>query len=509
MKSFRIKNIKSFLDSGTVELAPITIFVGRNSCGKSSLLRFPVVLAQTVNSSIISPEHNPILFNGKYLDYGFFENVVHNQKGDTIEYEYSYDVDINDDQDYRYRYINDKKVGIEPHFEAVKMSFELIHIDKKISVKSVTMSVGKKKLITFGNESGIGYADLFYVVDSKDHFKKEYHRIEMDGLEFYDGGFPMYNNELELYVAIYSEVNHISIEKIDFKEVNSLMRKIEDTAHEYKFTEQEKKIKEIRRTFEKCSNIMTHAYVLFNSESVLMNYIGPFRDAPSRIYRDTESSSANLAVGARGENVSHILVRDFRKKRRLIKEISGWTKSTMGYEVSLDDLNNGFFQISLINKHGIHSDITDVGYGISQVLPIVTQVFRNLHEFNKKTDEEPIYPLYIEQPELHLHPAAQSDLADLFAKCIEGNERRSNIVIETHSEHLIRRLQVLISSPNSKLTRDMVKIYYVDKKENGNAYIKEMKMAENGKFETEWPSGFFDQAHKATMDLIKNTAEII
>ena len=47
MKSFRVKNVKSFKDSGIIEFKPITIFVGKNSCGKSSLLRFPVVLAQT------------------------------------------------------------------------------------------------------------------------------------------------------------------------------------------------------------------------------------------------------------------------------------------------------------------------------------------------------------------------------------------------------------------------------------------------------------------------------
>ncbi|MGB0932420.1 MAG: AAA family ATPase, partial [Chitinophagales bacterium] len=66
MKSFQLKNIKSFKDTGEIELKPITIFVGKNSSGKSSLVRFPVVLAQTFLEDTISP----IVFNGKYLDYG-------------------------------------------------------------------------------------------------------------------------------------------------------------------------------------------------------------------------------------------------------------------------------------------------------------------------------------------------------------------------------------------------------------------------------------------------------
>ena len=54
MKSFRLKNIKSFKDSGEIEIKPITILVGKNSCGKSSLLRFPAALAQTRGSNLIT-----------------------------------------------------------------------------------------------------------------------------------------------------------------------------------------------------------------------------------------------------------------------------------------------------------------------------------------------------------------------------------------------------------------------------------------------------------------------
>ena len=61
MKSFRVKNVKSFKDSGAIEFKPITIFVGKNSCGKSSLLRFPVVLAQTA----ISNTDSPLMLYGK------------------------------------------------------------------------------------------------------------------------------------------------------------------------------------------------------------------------------------------------------------------------------------------------------------------------------------------------------------------------------------------------------------------------------------------------------------
>ena len=132
MKSFRIKNIKSFLDSGTIEIAPITIFVGQNSCGKSSLLRYPVLLAQSVMAASLTP----IVFNGKYVDYGFFEDVVHNQNGDEIAYEFSYDVDINDDDDFRYIQFHKAKDAYgnnnDKCIKTVKMSFTVVKNEKNI-----------------------------------------------------------------------------------------------------------------------------------------------------------------------------------------------------------------------------------------------------------------------------------------------------------------------------------------------------------------------------------------
>ena len=115
--------------------------------------------------------------------------------------------------------------------------------------------------------------------------------------------------------------------------------------------------------------------------------------------------------------------------------------------------------------------------------------------------------MIIEQPELHLHPGAQADLANLFVDIVKNNADNDNqikIMIETHSEHLIRRLQALIADKNTAITKDQVKIYYVDKDENSESYIKEMQLLDNGQFKTEWPSGFFDKAFELSMELVRN-----
>lgn len=508
MKSFRLKNIKSFLDSGKIEFAPLTIFVGKNSCGKSSLLRFPVVLAQ----SIVTGSSSPILFDGKYVDYGFFENVVHNQKGETISFDFSYDVDVNDKDDMRF-FDGDEEAYKEKlknaEYKEVTMRVELGEIEKTIHVLSVTMLIENKKIVTFGEKEGDQYINLYNIVVGSKYKKVDY-EFKMKSIYFEPGGFPMYDMG-DLFGAMCTTIFSDEKDKNDKKFASDLYNKLFLNANPYEdisLSKQEKTIKEIKETFDFISNVMSHVYVSFREDALTMNYIGPFRDAPSRIYRNSEKSGAGLGVGVRGENVSMLLARDYRRKRKLIKDISKWIESTLGYKLQLEDMNNGFFQIQLVDKHGIQSDISDVGFGISQVLPIVTQIMKTKEHklnFRGKVASEPIY---IEQPELHLHPAAQSKLADLFANCIDGNNA-SNMVIETHSEHLIRRLQVLISDKSNTLTNDMVKIYYVDKNTKGNATINEMKICENGKFASEWPTGFFDEAHNLTMKLLRNTAETL
>ena len=180
----------------------------------------------------------------------------------------------------------------------------------------------------------------------------------------------------------------------------------------------------------------------------------------------------------------------------------------MGYRLTIKDMGSSLFQIILVNDKGIESNILDVGFGISQVLPIVTQVIKMAFVNNRRIMGKLIKgeSIYMEQPELHLHPAAQADLADIFVNCIL-NKKNTCLVIETHSEHLIRKLQVLVADKENDFSADMLKIYYVDKDENGAASVQEMKIMDNGKFEQKWPTGFFDKAHELSMELLKNSAK--
>jgi predicted ATPase len=99
--------------------------------------------------------------------------------------------------------------------------------------------------------------------------------------------------------------------------------------------------------------------------------------------------------------------------------------------------------------------------------------------------------LIIEQPEIHLHPRLQADLGTLFATCSKepfGNQ----FIIETHSQHLILRLQRLIRQ--GTLTPDDVSVIYVDRATEGSQCV-ELRLDKEGDFIDKWPQGFFEEGY--------------
>jgi len=120
----------------------------------------------------------------------------------------------------------------------------------------------------------------------------------------------------------------------------------------------------------------------------------------------------------------------------------------------------------------------DVGFGISQILPIVVQSL-----FAKGR------VICVEQPEIHLHPRLQAEFGSLLAHAIRS-KRPNQFIIETHSEHLILRLQRLIR--NGTLKPEDVAVVHVRKTEAGSA-ATELRLDEQGEFIDRWPEGFFEE----------------
>lgn len=129
-----------------------------------------------------------------------------------------------------------------------------------------------------------------------------------------------------------------------------------------------------------------------------------------------------------------------------------------------------------------------------------TELIKKFTTFNYKMDLVLNFnTLFIEQPELHLHPKLQSQLAELFADTINKAKIEDSIFIETHSEHLIRKIQVLIA--NREIDRNKIGVYYFDNTD-GSIKVKKMEIEDNGFFKEPWPNGFFDDSYNLSKELL-------
>jgi predicted ATPase len=149
----------------------------------------------------------------------------------------------------------------------------------------------------------------------------------------------------------------------------------------------------------------------------------------------------------------------------------------------------------LRNGVGKKLSFNDVGTGFSQILPIIICALNG-----KKT-------LFVEQPELHLHPRVQHRLADLFIESIR-RERCKFCIIETHSEHIALRILKRIREtgrsdiPHSRwsLKPDEVSVLYFEP-EGGQTFIHELRIDSTGEFIDKWPRGFFEERYEDLFDV--------
>ena len=207
--------------------------------------------------------------------------------------------------------------------------------------------------------------------------------------------------------------------------------------------------------------------------------MGPFRRPPERWYLFTGTSPKD--VGYRGDLLPDLLFR----RPEIVEEANQWLdKLEIGYHIkvqSVGDPSRDLFEVRLLDRRrsgDVDIALTDVGFGISQILPFIVQSL---------TGERQI--ITIEQPEVHIHPRLQADLGDLLAATVQ-NPRSHQFVVETHSEHLVLRMQRLIRS--GQLTPSDVSILYVSRGANGSR-VERLHLDEDGDFIDDWPGGFFPE----------------
>lgn len=217
-------------------------------------------------------------------------------------------------------------------------------------------------------------------------------------------------------------------------------------------------------------------------------YLGPLREFPQRHYGWKGSEPADM--GRRGERVVDALLASqqrgadistgYKRKRQTLEQrVAYWLKELgLIYDFNVERIakENNLYQVR-VRKTPSSAEvlITDVGFGVSQILPVLVLCY--------------YVPtgsiIFLEQPEIHLHPSVQSGLADVFVDAMRN--RNVQIVVESHSEHLLRRLQRRIA--DETITPDQTALYFCEAGHDGSR-LTALDVDLYGNIRN-WPKDFF------------------
>ena len=218
-----------------------------------------------------------------------------------------------------------------------------------------------------------------------------------------------------------------------------------------------------------------------------MDYIGPLRTPPERTWYVNGTNFEH--VGADGTHAYQILY----ENKGVLRMVSNWFEENMegcALDIAKGDEPGSYrVMISRPDSGDYKVNIADVGMGIIQVLPIVVRAF---HDKSNSI-------IGIEQPELHLHPAAHCAVARLLAET--SRHRGQTYVVETHSENFLLGIREMVVNPECDFSADDVIAYFIDEDEDG-AYIKPIEINPDGTL-TDWPTGVFNESY----DLLKSIKE--
>ncbi|KAA8981903.1 DUF3696 domain-containing protein [Halospina sp. K52047b] len=435
LTEFRLQNFKAWQDTGPMRMAPLTILFGANSSGKSSLGHLLMALKQTM----LLPDRRRSLHLGdenSLVDLGTYADCLHGH-------------DIN-----------------------AHLGFELQW--KRQEPLTVKNALNRTERYT-GDELAL---------------KAEIGASQTNQPETQSFSYTLRKGGQKQLHASHGRGKHdpyLECEPLRLVRAQGRKWAIEPPEKFYRFSD---------RTLSRYQNADFLAEFVLETEQLLENFyhLGPLRSPPERVY--SWSGDAPPDVGSLGESTIPAILAASQQERMLNRApnmkrqrfdafIAGWLKDLGIIETfKVRPIAKGrkeYEVIIQIQKGAPGVKLTDVGFGISQVLPALVQAFYT----------PPGSVLWMEQPEIHLHPRVQANLADAFISATQagenGKKRNAQLIIESHSEHFLNRLQRRVAEKT--LDPNDVAIYFVENK-NGRATLQPLELNDFGDIEN-WPDDFF------------------
>jgi len=433
ISQLRIKNFKGWQDSGDIRLAPLTLLFGTNSAGKTSIPHLLLMLRQTLEST----DRKRVLHLGDkstLVDLGTYEDIMFQHDLErTLEFQIGWDAS--------------SPVTVEDPLSEFRLSASAVRFGVDIKADknrqpqveqfAYTLTEGEDKLVAGMQRRAVGA--------KFDLSMEGYREVRQPGRAwplpppYHFHGFP------DEAVAYYQNTAFVSDLALRFQE---LMKSV--------------------------------------------FHVGPLREYPSRTY--LWSGEQHQHVGQRGERAIEAILaakdRSFNwKARQRLKPLDRLVAERlqrMGliHAFEVRPIAKGRKEYEVLLQTGSQLPqvkLTDVGFGISQVLPVIVECFCT----------PPRSIVIFEQPEIHLHPKVQSDLADVFVDAIhareDGVDRKVQFIIESHSEHFLRRLQRRMAE--EALSPEESALYFVHT-DAAEARIEALEVDMFGNIRN-WPENFF------------------
>lgn len=433
LTELRIENFKAWRDTGPVRLAPLTIVFGANSSGKSSLGQLLLALKQTVQMS----DRRRALYlgdAGSLVDLGTFADCLHD------------------------------------HDLTRALAFAL----RWKLARGLTVENSANPGETYAGDHIMLAAELRADAVGQPQTDALRYALMQDGRDVLD-------------ILHRRDPCSLDCTPLFLEPAPGRRWPAEPPEKFYRFAD---------RTLLNYRNADFLADFVLETERLLdgLSHLGPLRGAPRRVYQWAGETPEN--VGGQGEYAVAALLAAAAQGRRiapgpgqpdqpfdvLIAGLLAELGIIQSFRVQPVATGRTEYEV-LVRTHpgSPEARLTDVGFGVSQVLPALVQAFY----------APPGATVWMEQPEIHLHPMAQSNLADVFIGAIEAHEgggpRGVQLVVETHSEHFLTRLQRRIAE--RRVSPADVAVYFV-RNDRGGAELETLQLDASGEI-LNWPENFF------------------
>lgn len=450
----RLQNFKSIGDQVSIPLRPLTLVFGKNSAGKSSILQSLLLMKQSIEEQVLNPY-------GPYARLGSYQSLIHRHESDrdlgwgvtfgspanvdrpvvapgvrrSVDITFTWDA--NDERAYP-RTVRGVLEGRQVRWELDRFQrdrFELANAQ----LRKLADSDEKDRTQGGGVQAESVYRRLWSTVESAGFSTLAFDRdgllpgrpnaAELEWLRERGGERPLWtSSSIELLQRMGDFVQSVD------HELRDLLRR--------------------------------------------MVYLGPLREAPTRL---SQRSASEQEL-----DIPFHLLHNLSERQQVSQYLRELGMNYQLDAVPVTTPNGDSFVGELAGlvltdtRTGVRLSPSDVGFGISQVLPIVV-------ELSARSDSV----IMIEQPEIHLHPAMQAALADVLIESVAQSGRANQVIAETHSENLVLRLQRRIRE--GAIDSDSVAILYVDQDSEGQGKVQHLRLSDTGEFIDEWPHGFFEE----------------